>query len=92
MPRKMTVHFERPLSDAWKDRARCREIEDTDSLWFPDSRVATGITNGICAQCPVRKLCFSEGMHQSDGTWGGVAAKARRFMREGKLPIPEEML
>jgi hypothetical protein len=66
----------------WRKRAACRG--KPAYLWFPgrgDSETTQrGLT--VCSWCPVRDQCRAANFDQTDGTYGGLTANARRSVKQ----------
>ncbi len=86
-------------ADAWRAAGLCRKeyreplknrdsaaIEKLDTLWFSQKRGRPSIQNraiSLCGRCPVKQLCFEEGVVHGDfGIWGGVTAGTLRRIRK----------
>lgn len=73
----------------WRDRALCCQVGP--SFFFPEEGESTRQAKRICAACPVRTDCLTEGISQgdSDGVRAGFdmyeVYAATRAMR-GRLP------
>lgn len=63
----------------WRDRAACIGI--TDLMYAEDgSGVAQAIR--ICKErCSVMMECRREGIHETQGVWGGLSQRARQSIR-----------
>jgi hypothetical protein len=68
----------------WKDNGRCL---DTDTnLYFDkyeDEENIRPSIDSICKSCPVRKLCFANGISGNEwGVWGGIYLENGEISRE----------
>lgn len=71
--------LERP---AWQARAACNGVDP--DLFFPvktTSNQDVERAQAVCRDCPVRDECLEYGLHLQDGIWGGLAAGARKKLR-----------
>jgi len=68
----------------WKDEASCLSLEN--NLYFDKYEDNVSLRNGvdkICMQCPVRKVCFANGISGKEwGVWGGVYLEDGKISRE----------
>ena len=68
----------------WKDEAACLELDT--NLYFEVYEEQENIRQGvdsICKQCPVRKICFANGISGKEwGVWGGVYLEDGEISRE----------
>lgn len=68
----------------WKDEASCLGLEN--NLYFEKYEDNVNLRNGvdkICMQCPVRKVCFANGISGKEwGVWGGVYLEDGKISRE----------
>ncbi len=79
----------------WHDRAACRDHPEID--WFPSMdqpggqtrahRANVNAAKAICATCPVRTDCLTEGLalYYSAGIWGGHTEAERKGMPKPRL-------
>lgn len=67
--------------DGWRADAACRGM-DTD-LFYPkgtvdrDARRKIEAAKKVCAGCPVRRQCRTEGVGEPYGVWGGLTPEDR---------------
>lgn len=80
------------LDNAWMLKAKCREIEDPDAVFFPPQRkgIKTDYSRArtICEHCPVRTTCLAWAIAHGipNGVWGGTTPLERKRMsRELKI-------
>ena len=68
----------------WKDEAFCLGLET--NLYFEEYEDKLELRNGIdkiCMQCPVKKICFANGISGKEwGGWGGVYLEGGEISRE----------
>lgn len=65
--------------DRWEDQAICKGIDI--ELFFPDRgrpSAQVEMIKEICRQCPVRRECLTEHLHEEYGIFGGTTARQRR--------------
>lgn len=58
----------------WTSDAKCLD-HDTNIFFeiYEDNEMVRPTVDKICAECPVRRRCFAEGVNgKSWGVWGGV--------------------
>lgn len=65
----------RPQLGEWDDNALCRDTRE--SLWFPDDGVPERLAGALCAGCPVRAECPTQGSGFI-GVWGGEYTSQRK--------------
>lgn len=80
----------------WHLDALCVQIDP--ELFFPEKGRATDArrARGICAQCPVARICFDEAMYEESkpgvvrfGIRGGATARERKLIATGRRPAPD---
>lgn len=59
----------------WRDEAACRGMS-TD-IWYPPQGTNATAAKQICARCPVRAQCETEGRNEPRGVWGGKSPTER---------------
>lgn len=59
----------------WRDEAACRGMS-TD-IWYPPQGTNATAAKQICARCPVRAQCETEGRDEPRGVWGGKSPTER---------------
>ena len=68
----------------WKDEASCLGLET--NLYFEEYEDKLELRNEIdkiCMQCPVKKICFANGISGKEwGVWGGVYLEGGEISRE----------
>lgn len=68
----------------WKDEAFCLGLET--NLYFEEYEDKIELRSGIdkiCMQCPVKKICFANGISGKEwGVWGGVYLEGGEISRE----------
>lgn len=66
------------MSDRWYHSAACTGM-DTE-VFFDDSAAGLAAARRVCAGCPVRQECLSDGARLEDawGVWGGRSRRQRR--------------
>ena len=68
----------------WKDEASCLGLET--NLYFEEYEDKLELRNAIdkiCMQCPVKKICFANGISGKEwGVWGGVYLEGGEISRE----------
>ena len=68
----------------WKDNALCLGLET--NLYFDKYEDEESIRQNIdllCRQCPVKKICFANGVSGKEwGVWGGVYLEGGDISRE----------
>lgn len=84
------------LDDGWMIRAKCREVDDPDTIFFPNTkrgvRTDARAAKKICHDCPVRQHClvYSVVHREPRGVWGGLTETERRSIpREIKRRMRE---
>lgn len=76
----MSLHeLREAISADWRTDAKCKDADP--SLFFPEPG-ATGIeAKELCAACPVREQCLTEGLRVDlEGIWGGMNRRDRRAL------------
>jgi hypothetical protein len=68
----------------WKDNGLCFDTET--NLYFEkyeDQEIDRKVVDSMCALCPVKKICFANGISGKEwGVWGGVYLEAGEISRE----------
>lgn len=68
----------------WKDNGLCFDTET--NLYFEkyeDQEIDRKVVDSMCAICPVKKICFANGISGKEwGVWGGVYLEAGEISRE----------
>ena len=68
----------------WKDEASCLGLKT--NLYFEEYEDKLELRNAIdkiCMQCPVKKICFANGISGKEwGVWGGVYLEGGEISRE----------
>jgi hypothetical protein len=68
----------------WKDKASCLGLNT--NFYFEEYEDNIELRNGIdkiCMSCPVRKICFANGVSGKEwGLWGGVYLEGGEISRE----------
>jgi len=68
----------------WKDEGSCLGLET--NLFFDkyeDEESSRPMVDMLCRSCPVRKLCFANGISGKEwGVWGGVYLENGEISRE----------
>ena len=70
--------------NSWKEKALCLG-EDTDDFFdtYEEDVESRSLIDNICAQCPVRKICFASGVSGKEtGVWGGIYLEQGDISRE----------
>ena len=68
----------------WKDEAICLDL-DTNIYFdkYEDQEDSRHSVDALCKQCPVRKVCFANGVSGKEwGVWGGVYLEGGEVSRE----------
>jgi hypothetical protein len=68
----------------WKDEAAClgQDVELFFDKYEEQPEVRDGV-DAICQQCPVRKMCFANGITNKEwGIWGGVYLENGEISKE----------
>jgi hypothetical protein len=68
----------------WKDEAICLGL-DTNIYFdkYEDDEESRNIVDDFCKQCPVKKICFANGISGKEwGVWGGVYLENGEISRE----------
>jgi WhiB family redox-sensing transcriptional regulator len=85
--------------DAWRLRARCRNIPDPDLFFVSDEehrpkrKKTQELTKdeetavAVCSRCPVSGNCLETALadHRLSGVWGGTTSDQRRALRRGRF-------
>lgn len=68
----------------WKDEAACLGMETNDFFDnYEDQPEIRAEIDSICKSCPVRKICFANGISvKNTGVWGGVYLEQGSISRE----------
>ena len=67
----------------WQDKASCSD-KDTNTYFeiYEENPGVRHTVDNICIGCPVRRICFSEGVQlESWGVWGGM------YLEDGKPSV-----
>lgn len=68
----------------WKDNASCSGMEVNDFFDnYEESLEVRKDIDSICQDCPVRRICFANGIAGKEyGVWGGVYLENGEISRE----------
>jgi hypothetical protein len=68
----------------WKDQALCLGIENNSFFdYYEEHEESRKKIDELCKQCPVKKICFANGVSQKEwGVWGGVYLEGGEVSRE----------
>ena len=79
---------------AWRQRARCRTglpssseyLPEHVAKWYPGRGAPVDDGVAVCARCPVRADCLAYAItvNENHGTWGGLATRPRRRVRQDR--------
>lgn len=66
--------------EAWREKARCREVDAPLDWFFPPRGASHKAAKAICARCPVAVECdeYARRTRSSYGIWGGKIRKRGR--------------
>ncbi len=62
-------------------RANCAEPGVDKEFWFSADYATAKIACIVCADCPVRRPCLEDGLHDPYGVWGGWTLSERQRLR-----------
>lgn len=92
------------LFPTWHARARCRDVEDYDDMFFGEGEDATRTSLTIsrikevkefCKQCPVFSECLTHALvtPERHGIWAGTSKRTRlrilALMEQGKTTVAD---
>lgn len=63
----------------WTHDAICASVDP--ELFFPERGQTSLPAKRICAGCPVRLPCLTEGLQEEEGVWGGANPDDRARLR-----------
>lgn len=66
----------------WMASALCAQIDP--DLWFPEKGHPSNAAKALCEGCPVKLECLEYGMNDQHGIYGGLSARERLRLRNGR--------
>ena len=76
---------------SWQEHAACRSADP--DLFFPDSpHDVPAAAQLLCMTCPAFDACFTYGLTQRHGVWGGTSEAERDRIRKARGIVLHETL
>ena len=61
----------------WRNNATCARPEIASAFWYSDQHGEQTIARAICADCPVKTPCLTDGLYDQHGVWAGYSPNER---------------